>query len=167
MGPGRFEKVLFGYKTTSSAGLSRRRGEGGTPRFLSFQVSHTSFLPAPHHLPSIAEPLGRDLAHPGRGKFFTDHRSPLSSRGPGTEILPPRVAPILGQNSDHSSPLLSPRPRHGNRRRTPGPRWLHLAGRALPGEFSPCNRCLAGPPSNNREGVLTSLFKPFRNLISF
>lgn len=114
---------------------------GGTPRFLSSQVSHTSFSPRPSSPPCTAEPLGRDLAHLRRGKLFTD-RSPRSA------------AAALAQKSFRPGSLLSwgkipttaplsfhPRLKARKPQKNAGPALASPSGRALPGNSVPA------PPS--------------------
>ena len=149
MGPGRLRRSCLGIK-----------------RPLGRAFSHTSSSPGPPSPPSPAEPLGRDLALPGRGKLFPTahlaqpprpwHRNP-SAQGrslPGAKFRPQLPSPSHTQGTETAE-------------ERPGPRWLHPADARCRGTQSP-HRRPAGPPSNNLGGVLTSLrFTPLRNLICF
>lgn len=143
-GSGTLEKVLFGYKTTSRPGFQGGGARGGTPRFLSFQVSHTS-SPRPPSPPSIAEPLGRDLAHPGRGKLFTD-RSPRSAAAAlAQKSFRPGSLPSWGKIPTTAPLSFHPRLKARKPQKNAGPALASPRGRALPGNSVPAP--LSGWPS--------------------
>lgn len=139
--------------------------------FLRFQVSHLPLLPPPSP-PYSTELPGEILLFLKVESFLHESPSRLSRRFLGTEILPPRVALFLGQDSNYCFPYLSPNTilTEATEKHQAPASFIQLtrASREFSARIAASLALLRTVKGKKLVRVFTSLrFMPLRNLICF